>query len=89
MSTSKLRSLKGFTKKVVKPSLRKVMTQQAVTLRRVSIKQACLAFGVDQTSYRYQTKLQSENQTIASWLINLTDDESDWGFGLCFHYLHM
>lgn len=25
-----------------------------------------------------------KNQLIADWLIKLTDDEKDWGFGMCF-----
>jgi putative transposase len=31
--------------------------------------------------------LNSENEEIADWLVNLTENESDWGFGLCFDYL--
>jgi putative transposase len=63
------------------------MAQQIVASKKATIKLACLAFGISQTCYRYQAKLRSENEVIADWLIKLTDDDADWGFGLCFDYL--
>ena len=63
------------------------MAQQAVDSRNITIKLACLAFNISQTCYRYQAKLRPDNEAIADWLMTLTDDESDWGFGLCFDYL--
>jgi len=48
---------------------------------------ACQAFGISQTCYRYQAKLSSENSGIADWLIRLTANQHNWGFGLCFLYL--
>lgn len=32
-------------------------------------------------------KLSDENTEIAERLVELTEAESDWGFGLCFDYL--
>ena len=55
--------------------------------RAISILVACQAFGVSQTCYRYQAKLSSENSEIADWLIRLTTNQRNWGFGLCFLYL--
>ncbi len=72
---------------MVKPSLRKAMAQHAVANRRVSIRLACAAFGISETCYRYQETLNDENAKIAKWLTDLTDDESDWGFGQCFYFL--
>lgn len=69
------------------PSRRKEMAQQAVATCGVSIRVACHAFGISETCYRYQPKLDSENAEIADWLIRLTEQESDRGFGLCFDYL--
>lgn len=63
------------------------MAQQAVHSGLVSIKQACLAFGVSVTCYRYQRRLSSENTEIADHLIRLTHNQRNWGFGLCFLYL--
>ena len=63
------------------------MAQQAVSDYAVSIRLACQAFSISETCYRYQAVLASENGTIADRLIDLTEKESDWGFGLCFHYL--
>ena len=51
------------------------------------IKWACDAFGISETCYRYEAKLQTENDEIADWLIRLTDNNRNWGFGLCFLYL--
>lgn len=63
------------------------MAQHAVTLRCVTIKLACMAFGISQTCYRYKAKLDAENDIIADWLIRLTNNQRNWGFGLCFLYL--
>jgi len=72
---------------VVKPSRRKEMAQQAVVTRGISIRLACDAFGISENCYRYHPRLDSENAEIADWLIKLIEQESDWGFGLCFDYL--
>ena len=72
---------------MVKPSHRKEMAQQAVSVHDVSIRLACQAFSISETCYRYQPLLSSENETISEWLVDLTEKESDWGFGLCFDYL--
>ena len=72
---------------MVKPSQRKEMAQQAVATQGSSIRLACVAFGISESCYRYQPRLDSENAEIADWLIKLTEKESDWGLGLCFEYL--
>ena len=48
---------------------------------------ACAAFGVSQSCYRYERRLNSENAQIADWLLRLTGTHKRWGFGLCFLYL--
>lgn len=63
------------------------MAQRAVQDRGVSIRMACEAFGVSQTCYRYVAKTDAENEEIANWLLRLTDNHRNWGFGLCFLYL--
>ncbi|MEB3736106.1 IS3 family transposase [Halopseudomonas pachastrellae] len=74
-------------KKVVKPSRRREMAQHAVTSGKVSIKLACVSFGISTTCYRYQPRLSAENAEIADHLIRLTHNQRNWGFGLCFLYL--
>jgi putative transposase len=32
-------------------------------------------------------KKNAENEEIANWLIRLTDNQRNWGFGLCYLYL--
>ena len=63
------------------------MAQQAVTHHLISIKLACNAFAISESCYRYQAKLCDENASIANWLVELTEQQTDWGFGLCFAYL--
>lgn len=74
---------------MVRPSDRKGMAKQAVLRYGMSIRLACAAFGVSQTCYRYQAKQSEENEAIADWLIRLTHNQRDWGFGLCFDYLRI
>ena len=63
------------------------MAQRAVKQLAVSIRLACNAFGISEKCYRYQAKLSSDNQQIADWLLRLTHNQRNWGFGLCYLYL--
>lgn len=63
------------------------MAKTAVATGKVSIILACRAFMVSESCYRYQAKLSDENAEIADWLIRLTHNQRNWGFGLCFYYL--
>lgn len=63
------------------------MAKQAVEQKGISIRLACQTFAVSETCYRYEAKLNAENEAIANWLIRLTDNQRNWGFGLCFLYL--
>lgn len=69
---------------MVKPSQRREMAQHAVASRTMSVRLACVAFSISETCYRYQGKFNDENSYIANLLIDLTEEQSDWGFGLCF-----
>ncbi len=48
---------------------------------------ACAAFGISETCYRYQARQSAENEQIADYLIRLTYNQRNRGFGLCFLYL--
>ena len=63
------------------------MAQKAVNEKHVSIRLACWMFSISETCYRYRAKLSSENAEIADWLIRLTHNQRNWGFGLCFLHL--
>lgn len=63
------------------------MAKEAVAQRGISIGLACLAFTISPSCYRYQAKLDAENARIADWLVRLTDNNRNWGFGLCYLYL--
>ena len=72
---------------MVRPSRRREMAKQAVERHGISIRVACELFVVSQTCYRYQAKRNAENELIADWLIRLTANRKNWGFGLCFLFL--
>lgn len=63
------------------------MARRAVLDRGLSIRVACQAFRVSQSCFRYEARTSAENQEIADWLLRLTDNHRNWGFGLCFLYL--
>lgn len=63
------------------------MAQWAVQQKSANVRVVCEAFSISQTCYRYQAGLSSENSEIADWLIRLTNNQRNWGFGLCFLYL--
>lgn len=63
------------------------MAQRAVTKHGISIRFACIVYGISDSCYRYQPKLDAENAVIADWLLRLTTTHKRWGFGLCFFYL--
>lgn len=72
---------------MVKPSRLREVAKEAVEIRQISIRMACAAVGISETCYRYNAKLSSENAEIADWLIRLTHNQPNWGFGLCFLFL--
>jgi putative transposase len=72
---------------MVRPSQRREMAKEAVADKKVPISLTCAAFGISESCYRYETKLGDESAEIADWLIRLTDNHRNWGFGLCFLYL--
>jgi len=63
------------------------MAARAVAEKGMSITLACAAFGISESCYRYESRRQPENEQIADWLIRITDNNRNWGFGLSFLYL--
>jgi len=72
---------------VVAPSKRRELAIKAVNECGISIRLACSAFSISTTCYRYQRQLSTENDAIADWLVRLTSNQRNWGFGLCFLHL--
>ena len=60
------------------------MAKAAVETHGVSIHHACECLCISETCYRYEAKLDVENQRIADWLLRLTETHRKWGFGLCY-----
>ena len=63
------------------------MAKQAVVNKGISVRLACDTFVISETCYRYAPKLSEDNAEITDWLIRLTHNQRNWGFGLCFLYL--
>ena len=63
------------------------MAKKVVAERGLGVRLVCQAFGISETCYRYQPLLSDENAEIADWLVRLTYNQKDWGFGLCRDYL--
>lgn len=63
------------------------MASWAVKTKGRSIRRACELFGVSQTCYRHEPKRSSENERIGDWLLRLTHNQRNWGFGLCYLFL--
>lgn len=72
---------------MVRPSHRREVAKGLVEAERMTTKMACLALSISQSCFRYQAKLSDENAEIADWLIRLTSNQRNWGFGLCFLFL--
>ena len=60
------------------------MAKEVVAQRGITIRLACQVFTVSQSCFRYVAKTDEENKQIADWLLRLTDNNRNWGFGLCF-----
>lgn len=63
------------------------MATKAVRLKSISIHVACKIFSISETCYRYKSKLKDDNMLIADYLLRITQNQKNWGFGLCFLYL--
>ena len=72
---------------MVRPSSRRVMANKGVYAQGLGIRGACVAFRISESCYRFDRKLDSDNEEVANWLIKLTDNHRSWGFGLCYLYL--
>ena len=59
---------------MVRPSRRREMAIKAVQERGLPIRVACVAFRISESCYRYERKLNEENDEIANWLLRLTDN---------------
>ena len=57
------------------------IARRVVTERGISVRLACQNFMVSDTCYRYEAKKSAENERVADWLLRLTDNHRDWGFG--------
>jgi putative transposase len=63
------------------------MAKEVVQQRGLAIRVACAVFSISESCYRYEPKQDAENALIADWLMRLTDNHRNWGFGLCYLYL--
>ena len=69
---------------MVAPLRRKEMACHYIKEHGISIRRACLIFNISVTCYYHKSVATDENQQIAHLLIELTEQNKNWGFGLCF-----
>lgn len=63
------------------------MEKEVAQQRAVAIRVASAVFSISESCYRYAYKQKADNEEIANWLMRLTDNHPNWGFGLCYLYL--
>jgi putative transposase len=63
------------------------MAHEAVINKKMRIAPACRTLSIRETCYRYIPKLSVDNEKIADLLLGLTQNQRNWGFGLCFLHL--
>jgi putative transposase len=63
------------------------MAKEVVARLGAPIKLVCSVFRISEACYRYRPILATEKDEIADYLIRLTHNQRNWGFGLCFLHL--
>ena len=63
------------------------MAKEAIEQFTISIRKACSIFSISETCFRYSPKLSDDNAEIESILLDLTENEKNWGFKLCFFHM--
>jgi len=63
------------------------MAKDVVQQRGIASCLACSVFSISESCYRYKSQLNAEDKQISNRLIRLTDNNRNWGFGLCYLYL--
>ena len=48
------------------------MAKKGVAKHGISVRLACVVYGISETCYRYQATLDEENALVADWLLKLT-----------------
>ncbi|SNT69859.1 putative transposase [Psychrobacter sp. LV10R520-6] len=69
---------------MVAPVRRKALACYYIEDRGISIRRACSIFNISVTVYYHKSVASDENRQIANLLIDLTNQNKNWGFGLCF-----
>jgi putative transposase len=62
------------------------MAVKAVKQRGICIRVEYQAFSISESCYRQERKLDAQNEEVVNWLIKLTDNNRNWGFGPCYLY---
>ena len=69
---------------MVAPLERKEIACHYIEARDISIRRACSIFNISVTCYYHKSMASDENKQIADLLVELTTQNKNWGFGLCF-----
>lgn len=54
---------------MVRPTRRREMAKKVVADRGACIRVVCVAFNISESCYRYECKLDVENNEVATWLL--------------------
>jgi putative transposase len=60
------------------------MAKEAVAKRDIAARLACHVFTISHSCFRHEGKKNADNELIANWLLRLSDNNRNWGFGLCY-----
>lgn len=77
----------ALVEKAPRPSRRRELAKEAVSTGRANVSQACRAFSISETCYRFEPKPNEENEMIARKLRGLKEANPSWGFRRCFLHL--
>ena len=77
----------GSRKKVLRPACLRELARETVSSGKARKSVACRAFGISDSFYRYEPKLDEENEAIRLWVHELTTENPTWGCMTCFLYL--
>ena len=69
---------------MVAPFGHKAMACHYIQERSIRIRRACCIFNISSTCYYRKSAASDENKQIADLLIEITTQNKNWGFGLCF-----
>jgi putative transposase len=60
------------------------MAKEVMLSKGFNVRRVCRLFCIRETTYRYKSKLNDDNERIAQLLLEITTEHKTWGFQLCY-----